>query len=200
VYEWTDTVGSHRIQYRRRIVNLDSSVITHACCEKGQATVLPLLRARTRHVTVVAHNTSPFDYISPDARVPPSREGRSNPRQRRARDREPAQDCPFGDGCATSHVVPIVRPMATCPGALIVQVGRTVAGCTLDERDADRECSGLELLRHEGGTLTCRRAHTGCDECGIQEPRGSADRPQIWNIRARNTAPTSTCGVVLIRG
>jgi len=58
--------------------------------------------------------------------------------------------------------------MATCLGALIIHVGGTVAGCTLDELDADRECAGLEL-RHERGTLICWRVLDVCDVCGIHE-------------------------------
>ena len=60
--------------------------------------------------------------------------------------------------------------MATCAGALIVHVGGIVAGCTLDEIDADHECAGLEL-RHDGGSVTCWRVLDGCDVCGIHEPQ-----------------------------
>ena len=59
--------------------------------------------------------------------------------------------------------------MSTCPVALIVHVGGTVAGCTLNELHVDRECAGLEP-RHDGGPVTCWRVLDGRDECGIHEP------------------------------
>lgn len=59
--------------------------------------------------------------------------------------------------------------MTTCPGALILHLGGTVAGCTLDELDDDGKCRGREL-RHEGDPIECWRVLAACNECGIHEP------------------------------
>jgi len=53
----------------------------------------------------------------------------------------------------------------TCPGALIVHIDGTVAGCTLDDqRDG---CRGRDL-QHEDDPIRCWMWSLGCSHCAAR--------------------------------
>jgi hypothetical protein len=64
-----------------------------------------------------------------------------------------------------AECLPNTGTVVTCPGALILHLDGTVAGCSLD--DEPDGCRGRDL-RHEGDLVLCWVWWTeGCNYCGL---------------------------------